>query len=192
MKDTRSRIIAAACAAFERHGLEGLSLRDVAKEVGITPMAIYRHFDNKQALVDALVLDGLAAWSEIALSVPEAEPLVWLNRLGDAYLDFALRQPRRYEAAFLIESTVARRYPDDFVSGHSRAGTLQLQIIQQAMAQGLLVKTSPIEILIMLASTSQGLLTLYRAGRIAGGEKDFRALFRRVMRRCVEAFRTEE
>ena len=48
------------------------------------------------------------------------------------------------------------------------------------------------DVLIMLASTSQGLVTLYRAGRIAGGEKEFRALFKRVMRRCLESFGTQE
>jgi AcrR family transcriptional regulator len=190
--DTRSRIIAAARVAFDRHGLEGLSLRDVAREVGITPMAIYRHFKNKQALVDALVLEGLTAWSEIAAAVPKGEPVLWLKRIGDAYLEFALRQPRRFEAAFLIESRAARRYPDDFAAGHSPAGTLQLQIIERAIAHGVLVKTSPMDVLIMLASTSQGLVTLYRAGRIAGGEKEFRALFKRVMRRCLESFGAQE
>ncbi len=94
--------------------------------------------------------------------------------------------------AFLIESHAARRYPDDFAAGHSPVGTLQLKIIEQAMAQGALVKTSPMDVLLMLASTSQGLVTLYRAGRIAGGEKEFRALFRRVMRRCLESFATEK
>ena len=189
--DTRSRIVAAARAAFERHGLEGLSLRDIAREVGITPMAIYRHFENKQALVEALVLDALAAWSAIATAIPKAQPLIWLKRIGDAFLDFALREPRRFEAAFLLESHSARRYPDDFVAGHSPAGTLQLQLIEQAMAQGALVRTAPLDVLVMLASTSQGLVTLYRAGRIAGGEREFRALYRRIMRRCVASFRTE-
>jgi AcrR family transcriptional regulator len=190
--ETRDRIVAAASAAFSRAGLEGLSLRDVAREVGITPMAIYRHFENKQALVDALVLEGLAAWSQIALAVPKGEPIGWLRRIGDAYLEFALRQPRRFEAAFLIASRAGRRYPDDFAAGHSPAGSLQMGIIEQAIAQGELVKVAPMEVLIMLASTSQGLITLYRAGRIAGGEKEFRALFKRVMRRCLQSFAAGE
>jgi AcrR family transcriptional regulator len=60
--DTSQRILKAARKAFDKKGLEGLSLREIANEVGITPMAIYRHYDNKQALVDALVLDALGAW----------------------------------------------------------------------------------------------------------------------------------
>jgi len=57
---TRTRIIRASRRLFDEKGLEELSLRSVARRVGITPMAIYRHFDSKEALVDALVLDGLA------------------------------------------------------------------------------------------------------------------------------------
>jgi AcrR family transcriptional regulator len=190
--DTRAQILASARAAFDRHGLEGLSLRDVAKDVGITPMAIYRHFENKQALIDALVLDALAAWSERAMSVPKAEPLVWLKKIGEAFLDFALREPRRFEAAFLIHSPAARRYPDDFTAGRSPAGTLQLQIIKDAMARGLLVKTSAVEVLLTIAASSQGLVSLYRAGRIAGGESEFRALYRRGMQRCIKSFQPEK
>ena len=61
--ETGTRIFRAARRLFDDKGLENLSLRGVAKTVGITPMAIYRHFASKEALVDALVLDGLAQWS---------------------------------------------------------------------------------------------------------------------------------
>src|ERR1700742_63925 len=93
--ETKDQIFAAARAAFDRDGLEGLSLRDIARAVGITPMAIYRHFKDKQALVDALVLDALEAWSERARAVPQDAR--WLERMGEAYLDFALETPRRFE-----------------------------------------------------------------------------------------------
>jgi AcrR family transcriptional regulator len=186
--NTKDEILAAARAAFDKGGLNGLSLREVARDVGITPMAIYRHFESKEALVDALVLDGLAVWSARALAVPKCEPLRWLERIGECYLDFALKEPRRYEAAFLLHSRVARRYPDDFVAGRSPAGAIQLKIIEDAIAHGQLGGASAVEILIIIAGLSQGLVTLYRAGRIAGGETEFRKLYRRAMRRCVESF----
>ena len=189
---TRASILSASTKAFDKDGLAGLSLRDLAKDVGITPMAIYRHFKDKQALVDAIVLEGLAAWSARVAAVAKAEPLIWLERIGDAYLDFALRQPRRFEAAFLIHSSAARRYPDDFVAGRSPAGTLQLNIVGDAISKGLLVKASAIEVLFTLAALCQGLVTLYRAGRIAGGEANFRKLYRRAVRRCLDSFRPEK
>ncbi|HEV2268270.1 MAG TPA: TetR/AcrR family transcriptional regulator [Steroidobacteraceae bacterium] len=185
---TRDKILDAARKAFDRSGLEGLSLRDIAAQVGITPMAIYRHFDGKDALVDALVLDALGEWSAIVAALPQGEVLAQLERGSDAFLDFALERPRRFEAAFLLHSRQARRYPDDFVAGRSPAGNVQLRLIEKAMAQGLLEASSPIEIMMTNSALSQGLVTLYRAGRISGGENEFREIYRSAMRRSLQSF----
>ncbi|HWA29800.1 MAG TPA: TetR/AcrR family transcriptional regulator [Rhizomicrobium sp.] len=190
--DTKDQILAAARAAFDRNGVEGLSMRDVAKAVGITPMAIYRHYENKQALIDALVLDGLAEWSKRAEAIPPGTPMLFLARISEAFLDFALQEPRRFEAAFLTHSEKARRYPDDFVAGQSPAGNLQLKMIEKAIEDGLLAKTSPIEMLIALAGLSQGLVSLYRAGRIVGGEEEFRGIYRRAMANLIRSFSKEK
>jgi AcrR family transcriptional regulator len=189
---TAMRILRAARKLFDEKGLEELSLRSVAKTVGITPMAIYRHFDSKEALVDALVLDGLAQWSARVDALPPARGLAKVEQIGEAFLDFALEEPRRFEAAFLIQSKKARRYPDDFVAGRSPAGTVQLKAIEQAMAEGLLEAHSAIEIMMTNAALGQGLVTLYRAGRIAGGEAEFRKLYRRATLRVMETFMTEK
>jgi len=189
--ETKDQILAAAKAAFDRGGVEALSLRDVAREVGITPMAIYRHYENKQALIDALVLDGLAEWSARAEAVPRDDWRAWFEKMGDAFLDFALEEPRRFEAAFLIHTNVARRYPDDFLAGRSPVGALYLDFFARAKAHGLIADAEPIEIMITIAGLSQGLITLYRAGRIAGGESEFRALFKRAMHRAIQSYVTE-
>ena len=77
--DTAGEILVAARTAFNAGGLAALSLRDVAREVGITPMAIYRHYANKQALIDALVLDALGEWSARVAALSRAAPLAWLE-----------------------------------------------------------------------------------------------------------------
>src|ERR1700716_2721446 len=189
---TAMRILRAARKLFDEKGLEELSLRSVAKTVGITPMAIYRHFDSKEALVDALVLDGLAQWSARVDALPPARGLAKVEQIGEAFLDFALEEPRRFEAAFLIQSKKARRYPDDFVAGRSPAGTVQLKAIEQAMGEGLLEAHSALQIMMTNAALGQGLVTLYRAGRIAGGEAEFRKLYRRATLRVMETFMTEK
>jgi AcrR family transcriptional regulator len=189
---TRDKILVAARKAFERHGLEGLSLRDVAAKVGITPMAIYRHFESKEALVDALVLDALGEWSARVAALPPADGLAKVEQMGEAFLDFALLEPRRFEAAFLLPSRKARRYPDDFTAGRSPAGNVQLQALEEGIRQGKLTGAAAVEIMLINSALSQGLVTLYRAGRIAGGEEEFRALYRRAMRRVFESFMVEK
>jgi AcrR family transcriptional regulator len=189
--ETRERILAAARKAFDRRGLDGLSLRAVAAQVGITPMAIYRHFRSKEALVDALVLDGLDQWFARLEALPAAEGLAMLGQVSQAALDFALREPRRFEAAFLLRSRKARRYPDDFAAGRSPAGNVVLRALEQALRQGELAGASPVEMMLIISALSQGLVTLYRAGRIAGSEEDFRALYQRAMGRVVRSFTVE-
>ena len=190
---TRDRIFKAARRLFDEKGIEAVSLRVVAKRVGITPMAIYRHFEDKEDLIDALVLDSLAEWSARVEALPPCDGLAKLEQIGEAFLDFALDEPRRFEAAFLIHSRKARRYPDDFLAGRSPAGNVQLKILEDAVARGAITQaTSPIEIMMTNSALSQGLITLYRAGRIAGGEDEFRALYQRAMRRSTESFLLEK
>lgn len=186
--ETADEILKVARAAFDKRGLEGLSLRLIAKKVGITPMAIYRHYDNKQALIDALVLDALDEWAAIVAKVPPAPPLKWISELSEAHVEFALRKPRRYEAAFLLHTAKARRYPDDFAAGRSPVGALQMRLIGELIEQGIFKATTPLEAFVIIAGLSQGLITQYRAGRVAGGEAEFRAFYANAMQRCFSSF----
>lgn len=185
---SREAILAAAKAAFDRGGLDALSLRKIARVVGVTPMAIYRHFEDKDDIVDAIVLDGLAEWSARVAALSPQRGLDRLEQVSEAYLDFALTAPRRFEAAFLLTTHRARRFPDDFATGRSPAGNIQLRAIEEAMAEGRLANAPPVELMMMFAALGQGLVSLYRAGRVAGGEDEFRTLYRRAMRRMVRSF----
>src|SRR5256714_6916916 len=49
------RIARAALELSDREGIEGLSMRRVAQKLGVTPMALYFHFRNKDELIDAVV-----------------------------------------------------------------------------------------------------------------------------------------
>lgn len=56
-RDTRARIEAAALALFAAKGVDGASTRDIAKAVGVTEGALYRHFASKDELAKALFRD---------------------------------------------------------------------------------------------------------------------------------------
>ena len=61
-QSTQIRIFLAARELFDERGMEGISMRRIADKIGITPMAIYKHYPDKDALLNALMLDGFAAW----------------------------------------------------------------------------------------------------------------------------------
>lgn len=55
----RAHILSAAREVFEEHGLEGASIREIAKRAGYTPGAIYSYFDAKEAIYGALLAESL-------------------------------------------------------------------------------------------------------------------------------------
>lgn len=184
---TRDRIFAAARELFDADGLAGLSMRKIADAVGLTPMAIYKHYPDKDALVDALMLDGFVAWEDRVRKLSSKAPMRWLEQFFDAFLDFSFAEPRRYEAAFLLPARTARQYPDDFAAGRSPALNMAYQRIEEARGLGLIDDTPSLEIALTLSALGQGLISMYRAGRFAG-EKEFRATYRRAMRRSFRQF----
>jgi AcrR family transcriptional regulator len=61
---TRERILQTGLQMIDQQGLEAFTMRKLAQELGVDPMSIYRHFENKDALLDG-VADVL--WSEVKL-----------------------------------------------------------------------------------------------------------------------------
>ena len=153
-------------------------------------MAMYRHFADKDALIDALMRDGFAAWEEIAAAIKAEDPLRWLKKLGEACLDFALADPHRFDAAFLLPARQARKYPDDFVAGRSPVVSMLLARIEEAQERGLLVSLPPLQIALMLSALLQGLVSMHRARRFSN-DAEFRALFRTSLRDFLSMITTK-
>ena len=77
---SKDRIFSAAKTVLEQEGIPGLSMRRIAQESGMSPMSLYRHFADKDALLDALMSDGLAAWEERVRAIRTKAPLQGLER----------------------------------------------------------------------------------------------------------------
>lgn len=190
--NTQQRIFQAAKRLYGRDGLEGLSIRNVAKDVGVTPMAIYRHYADKDALIDTLTADALDVWAARVAAIHAHAPMEWLEALTRAFLDFALEEPRNYEAAFVLPARHARRFPDDFVAGRSPAVSMIFERIEEAKAQDLIARDADTaEIGITLWGLGQGLISLYQANRFTS-EKEFHEVYAAAMRRCLASFMPEK
>lgn len=74
-RETRREILDAAWALADRDGIAGLSLREVARKVGVQAPSLYNYFDSKDALYDALFVDGN---QQLVRSLDE-----WLTECGD-------------------------------------------------------------------------------------------------------------
>jgi len=85
-------------------GAPALSLRAIARELGITAPAIYNYFPDRDALVTALIVDAYQTFGDSQLaardSVPESNPVGQLLATGIAYRQWAHQFPQRYQLIF--------------------------------------------------------------------------------------------
>ena len=103
--DLRTALLAAAIREIESVGVEHLSLRSLATEVGVSPSAAYHHFADKDALIAAVALQGFAmleqAVTDAAAAVPATDdPATRLGAAAGAYIAFAVAHPHLFRVAF--------------------------------------------------------------------------------------------
>jgi AcrR family transcriptional regulator len=98
----REQILTVARDLFLEHGPKGLSMRRVAARVGISATAIYRHYQDKGALLGAVVTEGFQVFASYLFRALEGQtPLERLVLAGHHYLRFALEQPKYYQLIFM-------------------------------------------------------------------------------------------
>jgi AcrR family transcriptional regulator len=188
--NTALKITQAARKLLDRGGAEGVTMRRVAQKVGITPMAIYRHFPDRAALLNALADEGfeeLAAWLAGQRLTGDVEERLY--RMGDLYLEHALEHPKLFELMFLKPREGARQYPRDFKARKSPTGNLMAETVQAAMDSGYFKQDDAWEITFEMGALSHGLIMLYLGGRLSTTVADFRALYRRSFRRYIHGIR---
>ena len=105
--DLRTALLAAAIREIESVGVEHLSLRSLAAEVGVSPSAAYHHFADKDGLLKAVGACGLAAldermarvWAAHSADTAEAAKARFLG-LGRAYVGFAIDETHLFQLTF--------------------------------------------------------------------------------------------
>lgn len=95
--DTRERILETALALFAQRGYLGTSMNDIARQLGITKAALYKHYASKQAILDRIVerMNELDEERAKAYEMPETAP----DGLAADYLRVPAEKIRAYSAA---------------------------------------------------------------------------------------------
>ena len=182
----KQKILACAMAELERAGVEGFSLRAVGAAAGCTPMAVYRHYADRDDLLAAVGEEAFAAWKRRIDAVRAAGAVEWLRKSSRAYVEFALDQPARFDACFVLKTRVERLYPEDFAARKSPVITLVMDRIRAAQDAGDLAPGDPLELALMLWAELHGLAMLHRAGRF----RLERSAFLDLCARCVDRMLT--
>jgi len=168
----RSALLAAAERTVRERGVQDLSLRELAREVGVSHGAPRRHFPDRQALLDALAESGferLGAELRAAADGAGGDFQPRLEATAAAYIRFATTDPA------LLDLMFASKHRDTEPSLHEameRAFSVMMDLILQGQAIGHLQPGDPERVGLVLFSTIQGIAALLTAGMITPEQLD--------------------
>jgi len=164
-------------------------MRTVARRVGVSATAIYRHFDDKDVLLRDLAAEGferLASYGEAALAEPTAEKRLW--RFMERFLDFAIDEPDCFALMFFVSGRHVRRFPEDFAAQRSVTAKMLTEHVKECMREGVLRADDPLETMLTIWAQAHGLIALQRTGRF-GDVAIFRTIYVRSMERLLDGLR---
>lgn len=102
--DLRRALVEAALDLLARDGTEALGLRELARRVGVSAAAPYRHFRDRQALIQAVAAAGFQKFdAEVSGAKDGVAPEDQFAAMAEAYVHFALVNPRLYRLMFSSE-----------------------------------------------------------------------------------------
>jgi AcrR family transcriptional regulator len=101
--DLQDQLVAATEALIRERGIDGFSLREAARRAGVSPAAPAHHFGDARGLLSEVALRGFREFGD-ALAAADAgagrDPAKRLHAQGLAYVEFALRNPARFQLMF--------------------------------------------------------------------------------------------
>ena len=128
----RQALVDAALELIERRGPTGFTLSEAAKQAGVTPAAVYRHFEGREDLIAEAALQGYEIFADLmeyAYQSGQPSALKAFEATGRAYLAFARKYPGHYIAMF--ESGISiNRTPELAARARRGMGVLETAAVE--------------------------------------------------------------
>ena len=118
----RQALVEAALKLIEEKGPQGFTLSEAAKTAGVTPAAVYRHYEGREDLIAEAALQGYEIFADLmeyAFQSGQPSALASFEATGRAYLAFASRHPGHYQAMF--ESGLSEQRSPELAAAAGRA-----------------------------------------------------------------------
>ncbi len=193
MSDQREHILACACELYLKVGLEGFSMRKLARAVGVTAPALYRHYENREHVIADVVREAYREFSSYLYRALEGRaPLERLIKAGEGYLDFALQHPRWYQILFVSPERLGMDHlPDDIEAQGCAIHQFWVDRVREVQDAGLIREGDPMEVSLTMWAHAHGMLALYHHGNFQMDEAAFREAFQASGARMMAGLATE-
>jgi AcrR family transcriptional regulator len=167
--DLRRALLDASLRIIAEEGARALTLREVARRVGVSQAAPYHHFADKDALLAAVAEEGFVELYEAMVTARDAagsKTMARLRAIGEGYVRFAVRHPSHFKVMFgnLVDVPA---HPGLRVAAERAFATLVEGIVEGQKA-GQLRRGDPIQLAAIAWSTVHGLSMLWIDGALAG------------------------
>ena len=168
----RTALLEQAERTIRERGVQELSLRELARELGVSHGAPRRHFSDRQALLDALAQTGFARLGVELRSAADgagADFQARLRAVAAAYVRFATDDTELLELMFAGK----HREPSGALQeAAERAFSVLLELIDQGQANGALERGEPERVGLVLFATVQGIAALVTGGMVVPEQVD--------------------
>src|SRR5215469_14157629 len=112
--DFRERLCEAAERLFAEKGPDAVTMRQLAADLGVSPMTPYRYFQDKDDILAAVRANGFNRFAD-ALEAARAKASGARAKgaaVGEAYINFAFEHPHTYKLMFELDQPHEGEYPD--------------------------------------------------------------------------------
>jgi AcrR family transcriptional regulator len=133
----RLALINAAIDQIKEHGVEKLSMRAIARIVGVSQTAPYRHFEDKNHLLSEVATLAFSELYEISMAVVDLNrtPLQNIQATGLVYLQYAIENPEKYRVLFGSRIQNRRSYAS-MVEAGEKSFQILIDQVERGIADG--------------------------------------------------------
>jgi AcrR family transcriptional regulator len=135
--ELRRALLEEAAVVVERDGVAALSLRELARRLGVSHAAPAHHFADRAALLIELARDGFEQFAAALETAGEEgrDPLDRLCRIGHAYVRFAIEHPGRFHVMFGPELSDAGALPTSLTEASDRSYQVVVAALETVLAR---------------------------------------------------------
>ena len=166
--DLARALVETAVQMIQDEGVQALTLRGVGSRLGVSRTALYRHFDDKEALLARVAAEGFKAFHDALAAATararasHADPM---RAMSAAYIHFARVNPSHYQTMFSGVLTDWTGYPD--LRRHAEAAfNVLLDAVRAGQQEGRIGPGNPVELAEITWAMSHGIATLGMARQL--------------------------
>lgn len=163
----RGRLCAAAERLYAEKGADAVTMRQLAAELGVSPMTPYRYFQDKDDILVAVRTMGFNKFADAleAARASAGSARAKAAAVRDAYVRFAFEHPHTYKLMFDLNQPIGDLHPELADAGRRAHDTMSAWVKDQVGAGDMV--GDPEEIGAMFWAATHGIVVLEMAGKLS-------------------------